>query len=181
MIPKMFQPIEHDGFVLFFGAEHPLSQWHACKFTVNGVTFSSTEQFMMFAKAMHFGDTEAADKIMATDDPGEQKRLGRQVKNFVKEVWDLVDFYYVFRGNLAKFTQNNELQRYLLGTKGKHLVEASPYDRKWGVGLNANDPDITDPTKWKGENRLGNVQMQVRDVLQAAADMRKLQYAPPNP
>lgn len=168
-------------FVFFFGIGHPLSQWHPCQFTVNGITFSCAEQFMMHAKARHFGDLEIASKILATNDPGEQKKLGRQVRDYVEAEWNLVDTFYVFRGNLAKFTQGAELQRYLIGTGSKYLVEASRFDRKWGVGLEESNPAILDPANWEGENRLGDVLMQVRDVLLEAQQARQKNYAPPNP
>ena len=149
----------------FFGAENPLSNWHPAGFTVNGVDFKNNEQFMMYCKAKLFGDEECAAKILRAETPREHKALGRSVRGFEESKWAQKCEHYVFVGSLAKFRQNEVLGDFLVKTGNTELVEASPYDRIWGVGLSANDPRIHNKSAWLGENRLGKVQMKVREVL----------------
>jgi len=148
---------------MFWGG--PFSQWYPSLFEVEGVKYNCTEQYMMAKKAGLFGDEEAQLKIMASNDPREQKRIGRTVKGFVAERWNVVTKDIVFRGNIAKFTQNPELFAYMMNTGDQEIVEASPEDTIWGIGLSAEDPDAYDKTKWKGTNWLGEVLMSVRDIL----------------
>lgn len=151
--------------VFFFGAENPFSNWHPASFVVKGVEFSNTEQFMMYCKAKLFGDELAAMAILNAKTPREQKALGRKVRGFVQAVWDAKCERYVELGCLAKFRQNPAMGEALLATGDAELVEASPYDRIWGVGLSANDPKIFDKSQWQGLNLLGNVLMRVRIKL----------------
>lgn len=150
-------------FVFFYGG--PLSQWFPCKFKVGGVEYNSAEQFMMAMKATHFKDEETLKKIMNTSSPREQKALGRLVKNFNPDVWNKVAKAYVLIGNINKFNQNPLLRQVLLETKNKELVEASPYDTIWGIGLGYDHPDIEDKTKWRGTNWLGEVLMETREAI----------------
>ena len=110
---------------------------------------------MMHQKALTFGDTIIAKMILESSDPKEQKALGRKVSGFNKDKWDDVCIGIVFKGNLAKFSQNELLKKTLLSTDDKILVEASPYDKIWGIGLAEDHPDVEDPSKWKGLNLLG--------------------------
>lgn len=142
-----------------------LSQWYECVFTVGEDIYSSAEQFMMAEKARLMGDRETRALIMNTDDPREIKKLGRKVRNFDSRLWDSHKFDIVVNGNYHKFSQNPELRDFLVSTAGKVLVEASPYDDIWGIGLEASHPDASDPSKWKGTNLLGFALMQVRDML----------------
>ncbi len=150
-------------FHMFWGG--PFSQWYPSLFEVEGIEYNCTEQYMMAKKAELFGDEEALLKIMESSHPREQKRIGRAVKNFVAERWNAVSRDVVFRGNMAKFTQNPDLRKYMLGTGDQEIVEASPEDVIWGIGLSADDPDAQDKTKWKGTNWLGEVLMSVRDTI----------------
>lgn len=152
-----------DEFVLFWRG--PFSQWYESEFTVKGVTYNCTEQFMMAEKAGCFNDHTSREKIMATKSPKEQKALGRNVKNFDVEVWKEVCEEIVYVGNYAKFTQNPDLKEILLETKDRILVEASPYDKIWGIGLSQSDPRALDPNLWEGLNLLGIAIMKVRDKL----------------
>ena len=142
-----------------------LSQWQECSFVVDGVSYSSAEQFMMAEKARTFGDVDTLEKILAAKLPRKIKALGREVKGFDGKKWDSVKSDVVVRGNMAKFSQNRELLSFLLGTGDAMLVEASPEDCIWGVGLKESDRDILDPDKWKGENLLGRALMEVRAKL----------------
>ena len=142
-----------------------LSQWYPCSFVVDGTSYQTAEQYMMSEKARLFSDTVTFGKIMAASGPRVYKALGRTVGGFDQAVWNSHKGDIVLRGSLAKFSQNTELREYLLGTGNAVLVEASPYDRIWGVGLAQDDPLIRDPRNWRGENLLGFVLMEARDSL----------------
>lgn len=143
----------------------PLSQWAKCSFTIDGKRFNTAEQYMMYKKAVHFGDNEITERIMKTSNPRVQKQLGRQVQNFDPEEWASVARGYVFEGNLAKFTQNPALLNVLLSTGDAIIVEASPYDKIWGIGLNEAVAKRTPAEKWPGTNWLGLELMNVREYI----------------
>jgi ribA/ribD-fused uncharacterized protein len=149
----------------FFEASNPLSNWHPAPFMYRGIEFGNTEQFMMYCKAKLFNDHETAEKILRAKTPKEHKALGRQVRNFDESLWNEKCEGYVRIGCLEKFRQNPSLAKVLLDTGSSELVEASPYDKIWGVGLAANDPRIHDKAQWRGQNRLGKVLTQVRGAL----------------
>ncbi|WP_395851787.1 NADAR family protein [Cystobacter fuscus] len=157
------------GFTFFWRSESPFSQWHASEFVVDGARFTCAEQYMMYGKARLFGDGETAERILAARTPKEHKALGRQVRGFEGALWERERERIVYEGNHAKFTQNAALRSALLATRGTELVEASPLDRIWGVGLSAEDPRIQDPAKWRGLNLLGKVLTRLREDLLAAA------------
>ncbi len=142
-----------------------LCQWHSCSFHVDNVTYSNCEQFMMAQKALLFEDIEVYNKVLKTSKPKDCKELGRQVKNFNSSTWDKEKYSIVVRGNMAKFSQNEDLKTFLLSTEDKILVESSPYDRVWGVGLKEDNKDIKNPYNWRGQNLLGFALMEVRDNL----------------
>jgi len=144
------------------------SQWYEAPFTVGGVTYRTAEHFMMAGKARLFGDAATCEKIIAARTPGEAKKLGRQIGNFNEAAWLEARFDLVTRGNVAKFSQNAALGAYLLGTGRQVLVEASPVDAIWGIGLAATDAAAQDPRTWKGLNLLGYALMAARDELGAA-------------
>ncbi|MFL5513165.1 MAG: NADAR family protein [Gemmatimonadales bacterium] len=116
-------------------------------------------------KALLFDDRQTAERIMQAGHPRTQKVLGRQVRGFLKEHWDAVAREVVYRGNWAKFTQDPELHAALLATAGTTLVEASPSDTIWGIGLGEDDPRARDRASWLGTNWLGEVLTRVRDDL----------------
>lgn len=120
---------------------------------------------MMAEKARLFKDYDAEDEIMEATHPAEQKKIGRRVQNFNGDVWDEVARDIVYKGNYAKFTQNPGMQEVLVETVGTTLVEASPYDRIWGIGLDQDDPDCHDRDRWQGLNWLGEVLTQVREDI----------------
>jgi ribA/ribD-fused uncharacterized protein len=152
-------------FTFFFTEANPFSQWFPCTFTVGENTFNCAEQFMMHGKAMLFEDTERAAKILAAAHPRQHKALGRKVTPFDDAVWKRERINIVRAGSRAKFTQNPELLEKLLATKGTTLVEASPYDKIWGIGLAATDARAKDPAQWKGQNLLGKILTELRDEL----------------
>jgi ribA/ribD-fused uncharacterized protein len=154
------------AYTMFFTEASPFSQWFRCSFTEGGHTFNCAEQFMMHGKAVLFGDAEVAEKILTAAHPREHKALGRKVKSFDDKAWKASRERIVLAGNRAKFTQNPELKELLLATKGTELVEASPYDKIWGIGLAASDPRAQDPSQWRGQNLLGRILTQLREELQ---------------
>ena len=142
-----------------------LSQWYDCLFEADGVLYHTTEQYMMANKALLFGDNEVYDKIMAAEKPNKYKKLGREIRNFDSKLWDAKKYDIVVEGNKAKFSQNPELKEYLLSTGDAILVEASPYDKIWGIGLDSETALKGTVEQWQGENLLGCALMEVRDWL----------------
>lgn len=142
-----------------------LSQWWPCTFAIDGVEYTSAEQWMMAAKARLFGDSHAEERILAARTPAEAKKLGRLVRGFDEQVWAQQRFELVVLGNLAKFGQDAALGTYLSSTANRVLVEASPKDRVWGIGLSADDPSAQVPAEWKGLNLLGFALMEARERL----------------
>jgi hypothetical protein len=143
-----------------------LSNFFVCDIYVanNEVKFHSSEQLFMLNKALHFKDYETADRIRKTTNPKEAKRLGRMVKNFDTNVWNMYCEDYMLHSLKFKF-QNPTLRDLLIGTKDKLLVEGSPFDTIWGVGLHYQDDLILDSKNWKGKNLLGKCLMEVREEL----------------
>lgn len=145
-----------------------LSQWWPSPFAVGGATYATAEHWMMAGKARLFGDEEAETRILAAPHPNVAKKLGRQVRGFDEETWVRHRYELVVRGNVAKFGQHEDLRAFLLGTGSRVLVEASPRDRVWGIGLAADDDRATDPANWRGLNLLGFALMHTRETLRAA-------------
>ncbi len=146
-----------------------LSQWYEIAFTVNNVTYPSTEHYMMAEKARLFNDNTSLHKILAAKHPGEAKTLGRSVAPFDEIIWQEHRFTIALQGNMAKFQQNTELKSFLLTTGNKILVEASPMDSIWGIGLAQDHVDASHPAAWPGLNLLGFVLMKVRETIVLAA------------
>lgn len=142
-----------------------LSNWYLSQFTVGKKTFSSMEQFMMYRKAICFGDEAVATNILSTDDVAEIKALGRQVANYDEHVWNGIRQILVYEGLLAKFSQNEDLKDKLKFTGEAILAECAVKDLIWSVGLSMKDPDRFDKIKWKGQNLLGYTLMVVRESL----------------
>lgn len=159
--------LSRQSIVTFWGSASPFSNWFLGQFTVKEQVFNCGEQYMMYAKAMFFKDPVTAAKILAEKEPRKQKALGREVKNFDQKVWDEVNKALVFNGLLEKFTQVPAAKKVLIASERKTIIEASPPDKIWGVGLAAHDPRILDTDTWPGENRLGFVLMWVRETLEA--------------
>jgi len=141
-----------------------LSQWYPRSFSVDGIYYATAEHYMMAEKARLF-DASMVEYILNAKSPAEAKALGREVKNFNEEVWDKVSFDIVVKGNMAKFSQNEDLKAFLQATKNRVLVEASPKDRIWGIGLSVHDKEVENPFEWKGLNKLGFALMVVRDEI----------------
>ncbi len=145
----------------------PLSQWHPARFTVGGIAYNCAEQYMMHRKALLFGDTAMAARILNAAKPHDQKQMGASVEGFVEETWCNHRVEIVTTGNMAKFSQNDGLKKRLLQTGEAILAEANPRDAIWGIALAADDPRALNPTQWQGENLLGRILMDVRARLRA--------------
>lgn len=156
---------DYDQYYFFYGG--PFSNWYPAEFVdCNGVKFNCSEQYMMFQKAMLFKDYKVASEIMEAVHPAEQKELGKQVRNFDKDYWQIFARTFVMTGCFYKFTQNKEIYNYLMSTKGKLLAEASPSDIIWGIGLSENDPKRFNKNEWRGTNWLGEVLTILRESLE---------------
>ena len=144
-----------------------LSNWYMSPFTADGIRFSSMEQFMMYRKAVAFGDRDRAAQILDTEDVGRIKELGRLVSGYDDNYWNGIRQIVVYEGLYAKFSQNEELKRLLQATGRAVLAECAVKDRIWGIGLSMDDPDRLDRRKWKGQNLLGYALVMVREKLRA--------------
>ncbi len=149
-----------------------LSQWYVAPMMVDGQYYHCMEQYLMAEKARTFGDVEIERKILAEFSQMSIKRLGRQVAGYDDSVWSGIRQAVSVRGNLAKFSQNPGLRQFLLSTGDRILVEASPRDIVWGIGLDEANPEATVPSEWKGRNLLGFALMEVRDRLRGTEDDR---------
>ncbi|QRR03092.1 NADAR family protein [Dyadobacter sandarakinus] len=141
------------------------SQWFELPFAVDGVTYLTSEHWMMAAKAQLFGDLKTYEQIIRAEKPGAAKELGRLVMHFDEKVWERERFRIVVEGNVQKFGQNPAYADFLVKTGNRILVEASPRDPVWGIGLAEDDENARDPERWPGLNLLGFALMEARDIL----------------
>jgi ribA/ribD-fused uncharacterized protein len=141
------------------------SQWWPAPITIGTVTYPTAEHWMMAEKARLFEDDAGLAKVLAARSPGAAKAAGRGILGFDEDRWADARYDIVVTGTLAKFRQHTDLAQVLQCTGTKVLVEASPTDRIWGIGLSANDAAATDPSRWRGLNLLGFALMDVRDEL----------------
>ena len=171
---RRFNTGEAFDFVFFWGHQpkigqtvdqHCLSQWFAAPFEIDGILYPTAEHFMMAEKARLFRDATTLAAILQAKDPGTVKSLGRKISGFIQSEWEQQRFEIVVRGNYAKFVQNSALNDYLQSTADCILVEASPYDPIWGIGLAEQDEAVHNPNQWRGLNLLGFAIMAVRANL----------------
>ncbi len=163
--------VDSEQFLFFWHEYEPFgvfSQWFKCSFVIEGIRYETAEQYMMAKKALMAGDLQNYVLIMNESDPEKCKKLGKKVRNLDVEAWAKCKEEIVYHANLAKFSQNEKALQYLLSSGNKILVEASPYDTIWGIGLEAADVDSTHPDRWRGQNLLGKILMRVRDDLKPA-------------
>lgn len=147
-----------------------LSQWWPSPFTVDGVEYATAEHWMMASKARLFEDAEAEKKAVAASSPAQAKKVGRLVRGFDESLWQRERFGIVVEGSVHKFAAHPDLRAFLLGTGNRVLVEASPMDRVWGIGLAADDERAMDPAQWRGANLLGFALMAARERLLAGGE-----------
>ena len=143
------------------------SQWYPANFSEGDTTYLTAEHYMMAKKAELFGDLSIRDEILKVSHPKQAKELGRKVRSFDGAVWDENKIQIVQQANLLKFSQHPELREFLLGTGDRIIVEASPYDRVWGIGMTGDHPHAEQPERWRGENLLGFALMAVREQLRS--------------
>ena len=152
-----------DKYVFFWNGIY--SQWHKAPMTIDKIEYNSCEQYMMHQKALLFEDNEIAKLIMKESNPREQKKYGRMIKNFDKSIWDKNCLAIVYEGNLAKFSQNEDLKEEMLSTGNRIFVEASPLDNIWGIGLAEDTEGIDNPSFWLGLNLLGQALTLVKQEI----------------
>ena len=161
---------------LFFWSHRPnpdgsidktcFSQWFDASFELSGIRYRTAEHYMMAEKTRLFDDRIILAEILAAKHPRQVQILGQKIQNFQEEVWHAHRFQIVIDGNTAKFGQNHLLKQFILSTRTQILVEASPDDRIWGIGLAADCPNIENPNSWQGTNLLGFALMEARSRLQ---------------
>ncbi len=162
-------------YIFFWGHKEPgpkvtkacFSQWYDASFEHNGITYLTAEHFMMAEKARLFNDTKSLQRILKSTNPGEAKKFGREVVNFDDKIWKAKREKVVVEANVLKFSQNPALKTFLLQTGDRVLVEVSPVDRIWGIGMARDDENIYNPNLWRGENLLGFALMKAREILRA--------------
>ena len=157
-----------DKIICFHLVDKPngfLSNWYPSPFTLDGHRFTSVEQYMMYRKAITFGDTETAQAILSTDNVGRIKALGRSVPGYSDTVWNGIRQIVVYCALLEKFRQNPDLKNQLLATHPHILAECALQDKIWGIGMTMHDEYRFEPDLWPGQNLLGFTLMMVRDEL----------------
>ncbi|OAT50630.1 COG3236 family protein [Proteus hauseri ATCC 700826] len=172
-LQKNFRANKKIKFIFFWGHKTKndevnkscFSQWYPAPFILDDVRYSSAEHYMMAEKARIFNDMEIRARIIATSNPGTAKALGREVKGFDQSIWEQQRIEIVIRANEAKFSQNKNLSQFLISTGTRVLVEASPVDKIWGIGLSEQDKEANNPLLWRGLNLLGFALMKVRSRL----------------
>lgn len=167
--------LEANAKYLFFWGHQPskdgtitktcFSQWWESSFVVDGIGYPTAEHWMMAKKAVLFKDDEIFNKILKAKSAAEAKKLGREVRNYNDKIWLDNRYEIVKEGNFHKFGQNVNLKEFLINTGERILVEASPVDAIWGIGMASDHKDINVPEKWRGLNLLGFCLMEVRDEL----------------
>lgn len=153
----------HGNYACFYKSK--VSQWHMCKIKDGDITFNCAEQAMMYRKAELFNDEKSMKLILQSDSPREQQLLGRKVKNFNLDIWNQNAREIVYQNNLLRFSQNEYLKEILLSAGDLTFVEASPYDKIWGIGRGMDYPYLADRSKWLGKNWLGFTLTRVKDAL----------------
>lgn len=173
-VEKRFDSGQKNKYLFFWGhrpnrdgsiGNSCFSQWWKSSFEKDGMVFKTAEHWMMYQKAILFEDQEIAKQILRVKTPGEAKKLGRKVRGFTQEAWEENRSKIVVEGNQLKFEQHSDLKTYLMNTGERILVEASPYDNIWGIGLTKDAKNIQNPHTWKGINLLGFALMEVRDLF----------------
>ena len=160
-------------YIFFWGHQHKnkaitkscFSQWYDSPFRENNLHYLTAEHYMMHSKAILFNDNKAAERILNAKTSGEAKAIGREILHFDENKWIEHRFAIVVKANLAKFTSTPELKAFLISTGDRILVEASPVDKIWGIGMATDHPSIEKPAHWQGLNLLGYTLMEVRSQL----------------
>lgn len=152
-------------YCFFWRSGSPFSNFHPAEYEYDGNVFTCSEQGFMHSKAVLFGDHAIAEEILKTTSPMKIKQLGRQVRGFKEKTWKNARVDIMYQHCFAKFAQNEHLKEALMRTKDKAMVEASPSDAVWGIGLNEDKARRRAPETWRGQNLLGQVLDRVREEL----------------
>ncbi|KHJ84345.1 hypothetical protein OESDEN_15943 [Oesophagostomum dentatum] len=164
--PVLKSLISDETIIPFFSDKYVFSNHYPCRrLIIHGKRFTSTEQYYMWSKAKFCKDYSAANAILYLNDPKMIKQVGSQLENFDETRWRHFAWRVMMKAVMAKFKLDRRMRYQLFRTAGSVLVEASPHDIYWGIGLSIDDPNVADPTQWKGLNVMGEVLMQIRDVL----------------
>lgn len=155
----------YQNYTFFWQTGSPFSNWHPSLYTYNDIAFNCSEQGVMWSKAKLFGDEKIADEILkcTTSQQKKMKTLGREIRSFKESTWKKNKVRIYKQHCYEKFSQNKHLKEKLLETGSNLLVEASPHDRIWGIGLNEKSAKKIHPTKWPGLNLLGKLLTEIRD------------------
>lgn len=164
-VRKRFTDGEKLSFLFFYSNKDIYSNWYPAKFTIDNIQFANSEQAMMYYKAVLFQDSRICSLLKKEKNPATCKRLGRAIEGFNESKWQNCRCKIMTKVLYNKFSQNPKLKEQLLATDDKILVEASPYDTIWGIGLDKNDNRTLNPNYWKGLNLLGFCLMEVREML----------------
>ena len=169
-LPKHLQPEqlatkEKGNIICFFTFQTDFSNHHLCNIQLRNTEFNCSEQAFMYFKAKLFKDEETAELILRSIDPNKQKALGKTIEGFNDNIWNQNKDRIMYEAVFGKFQQNSLLKDRLLNTGNKTLVECNPNDPYWGIGLHLQHKDIWEPSKWKWENKLGQILGIVRDEL----------------
>jgi ribA/ribD-fused uncharacterized protein len=157
-----------EEFIFYFSEDSLYSHWYKCDFFVAGEKYCCVEQYLMYRKAILFGDNDVAKKIMNSSRPSWHRMLGKQITGFDKKKWHDHCRTFSLEGNLAKFSQNPVLKEALMQSAGKFFAEASPYDRVWGIGLSLSNPQNLVRANWRGKNWAGESLDATRKELQSS-------------
>lgn len=142
-----------------------LSNWYMSPFDLDNIHYSSMEQYIMYQKCILFGDQNTAPKVLLTDDPSEQQKLGKLCSGYINSIWAGARQAIAMRGLLAKFSQSYDMREQLFNTNDAYLVECAHSDKIWACGIRLNESERFDATKWTGQNILGFALMEVRRML----------------
>ena len=153
-----------ERYVFFWGNSDIYSNWFKSKFEMDGIIFENSEQAMMYEKALLMNDQSSANEILKTRNPRVIKELGRAIKPWNQKLWDEQKFDIMVKVLTCKF-KDPILAKQLLSTGIRIIVEASPYDKIWGIGMSENDEGVEDQSNWKGQNLLGEALMYVRQLI----------------
>ena len=159
--PSEVTSVSDEDRIGFFGELNPFSNFHPCVFTVNGLEYHSSEQFIQSKKAEYFGDNIAKDRILHCEDAMDSKEISMDITNFNKLEWSRVTEDLCYPGIREKFFQNPGLMAALLNTGTKKLVESS-FSDLWGTGIPISNPNALDETKWKSIGLLGKILMSIQ-------------------
>jgi ribA/ribD-fused uncharacterized protein len=130
---------------------------------IEGTKYPSVEHYYQAMKAIAFKDDETLKKIMKTKTSKAVKALGNKVKDFNEEKWNEQRFDAMYKAVRAKFVQHPELREKLVETGDKKIGYADARDMYWSIGTSMGLEKAKSPSKWRGQNVLGKILMELRE------------------